>query len=132
VTLPKLNPIKVIKFSGDRKSAMTLTGKMVYRKDKLYMGKEYGMVAVAGYGPHFIYTDPDMDEKTGNWPPGEQYVGRFSPMCTCNSPAGIVGANVYAGSASPTGKKDSTTPGQMIVCLFAAQNGGTHMDGSHD
>ena len=129
--LPKLNPVTITKFTGDRKSAVTSTGKTVYRQDKLWMGKQYGFVAVANYGSHFIYSDPDLNQQTGEWPRGKKYVGRFSPMCSCNSPAGIVGSNVYRGSASPTSKEQSTHPGQMIVCLHVA-NYGIHMDGSHD
>jgi hypothetical protein len=132
MTLPKLNPIKVVRFTGDRKSGTTNTGKTVYREDKIYMGKEYGFVKTANYGPHFIYRDPDMDEKTGEWPKDPRFTGRWSPMCSCGSPSGIVGSNVYAPDASPTTKNDSTKPGQMLVCIFAAQHGGMHLDGSHD
>jgi len=129
--LPKLNPVTIVKFTGDRKSGVTNTGKTVYRRDKIWMGKEYGLVKTAGYGSNFIYVDPDYNEKTGEWPRGKKYVGRWTPMCSCGSPAAIVGAKVYKGDASPTGRQDSTTPGQMIICLSVA-NYGHHIDGSHD
>jgi len=132
VTLPKLNPIKVLKFTGDRKSGVTENGKTVYRRKQIYMGKEYGMVRTADYGSNFIYVDPDMNEKTGEWPKEPRFVGRWSPMCSCGSPAAITGSNVYAHDASPTTKEDSTTAGQMVVCIFSASHGGMHMDGSHD
>lgn len=135
--LPKLNIVKVVKFTGDRKSAQLADGKMVYRSENIWMGKEYGLVHCSPTGPHFVYADPDFNVKTGQWPmdskgrPYKKFIGRYTPLCTCGSPAGVVGSNVYKGLASPTSKLDSTTAGQMVVCLAMVQLG-HHLDGSHD
>jgi hypothetical protein len=135
--LPKLNPNKVVRFMGDRKSGVTTNGKTVYRSDKLWMGKEYGFVQCAQFSSHFIYHDPDFDQKTGNWPVDKygrtprQFVGKWTPMCSCGSPCAVYGANAYKQFASPTNRSESTTPGQMLMCI-AVVNYGVHMDGSHD
>jgi hypothetical protein len=137
MTLPKLNPIKVVRFTGDRKSGTTDTGKTVYREDKIYMGKEYGWVHCAQFGSHFIYHDPDFNQKTSEWPMDKngrvfpKFVGRWTPLCSCGSPCAVYGANAYKQYASPTNKSESTTAGQMIMCM-AVVNYGVHMDGSHD
>jgi hypothetical protein len=129
--LPKLNPIKVVRFTGDRKSAITSSGKAVYRTDKLWMGRDYGWVHCSGYGSNFLYHDPDMDQQTGEWPKGRKYIGRISPLCSCGAPGVVTGANAYKGDASPTNSKESTTPGMAIVCL-SVLNTGKHLNGSTD
>lgn len=129
--LKNLHPVKVLKFTGDRKSGTTDTGKTVYRKDKLYMGKEYGTVMAAQYGSHFIFHDPDFNPVTGQWPVGAKFAGRWTPLCSCGSFAVIVGTNQYKGDMSPTTKEDSTTAGQLLVCWHDATYG-FHADGSHD
>jgi hypothetical protein len=129
--IPKLNPVTIVKFTGDRKSAVTSTGKTVYRHDKLWMGKEFGWVHCAGFGNHFIYHDPDFNQTTGEWPKGKKFMGRWTPMCTCASPVGIYGFKAYDKFASPTTREDSTKPGQMLMCKHMVDYG-VHMDGSHE
>lgn len=137
MTLPKLNPNKVVRFTGDRKSGVTSTGKTVYRTDKLWMGKEYGWVSCAQFGSHFIYHDPDFNQQTGEWPldntgrPLPSFIGKWSPLCSCGSPCAVYGTNAYKKYTSPTTKEDSTTAGQLLMCM-AVVNYGVHMDGSHD
>ena len=72
--LKNLHPVKVLKFTGDRKSGVTDTGELVYRQRELYMGKEYGIVHCAEYSSHFVYHDPDFDPKTGQWQIGRAHV----------------------------------------------------------
>jgi hypothetical protein len=127
--LPKLNPVKIVKFTGDRKSGVTDTGKTVYRQEKLWMGKEYGFVATAQFGSHFIFHDPDFNQQTGEWPRGKKFMGRWSPLCSCGSPAAIYGFRAYQQFSSP--EKNSSHPGQMLLCKSVVDFG-HHMDGSHD
>lgn len=129
--VPPLNLVKVVKFTGDRKSGVTEDGVTVYRQDRFWMGQEYGFVAAAQYGSHFIYRDPHVNPTTLEYPRKRRFVGRMDPMCSCGAPAVIVGSKVYAKDASPTTKEDSTTAGQMLVCWMSAQFG-HHVDGSHD
>jgi hypothetical protein len=117
--LKGLNPVKIIKIAGDLKKA-TLEGNIpVSRQENIYINSEYGTVAVAHYDNHFIFRDPMYERK----------VGRSMLMCTCGSIGVVVGAKDYANNASPTTGKDSTHPGQMIVCLLHQKNG-KHADGS--
>ena len=129
--LKNLHPVKLIRHVGDRKSGELEDHRTVHREERIWMGREYGMVRTADYGNHFIFSDPDFDPKTGEWPRGRQYIGRFTPLCSCGSMAVVVGAAVYREDASPTGNMDSTNPGMMLVCWFHSQYG-QHVDGSHD
>jgi hypothetical protein len=135
--LPKLNIIKVVRFTGDRKSAVLSDGKAVYRQEKLWMGKDYKFVHCADFGSHFIYHDPDFNSKTGNWPTNndgstpKKYLGRWTPICTCGSPAAVIGSDDYKKWASPTNNIESTTPGQLLMCI-SLLNYGHHMDNSTD
>jgi len=117
--LKGFNPIKVIKIVGDLNKANTLDGTTVYRKESLWMGKRWGIVKCAPYDNHFIFDDPNFSKHKGRW----------TPMCSCGSPAGVVGSNVYKNDASPTTRADSSNPGMMIVCLHHMQFG-KHGDGS--
>jgi hypothetical protein len=135
--LKNLHPLKVLKQYGDRNSGELEDGRIVHREKQIYMGKEYGLVATAQTSSHFIYSDPDLNQETGQWPtdrngnPIRKFVGRWSPMCSCGSPAVVTGANVYGNYASPTGRSESTTPGMMIVC-YHLMTFGVHADGSHN
>lgn len=115
--LPKFN-FAIIKHRGDLDNATTADGYKVHRQDKLFF-EGHGWVKCAPMDNHFVYDDPAFKKKRGRW----------SPMCTCGSPAGIVGYNAYVDNASPTGKFDSSVPGEMIICLHHAQYG-KHADGS--
>ena len=108
----------IIKHRGDLNHAETAEGYKVHRKDRIYF-RDHGWIKCAPYDNHFIYDDPFSYNKVGRW----------SPMCTCGSPAGIVGYNDYIHNASPTSKFDSTIPGELIICLHHAQYG-KHADGS--
>lgn len=112
----QFNVIKTVRVYGDKRTARTEDGKTVRREDRLYF-EGYGLVKCAPYDNHFIF-----DNKS-------RKVGQWSPVCTCGSPAGIVGANVYANDASPTTSMDSSIAGTMIVCLTHAQTS-RHSDGS--
>jgi hypothetical protein len=117
--LKGLHPVKVIKVRGDLGEAVTADGMTVHRTKSLWMGEMWGIVLAAPYDNHFIFDDPNFKKIKGRW----------TPMCSCGSPAGVVGSNVYKDDASPTTIADSSHPGMMIVCLHHAQFG-KHGDGS--
>jgi hypothetical protein len=136
-SIPKLNIIKVVRFTGDRKSAELANQKLVYRSESLWMGKDWKLVHCVNSGSHFIYHDPDFDQAKGNWPMDrngrvpKKHLGKWTPVCTCGSPGVVVGSNAYKQWASPTTRAESTHPGMMLMCL-SVLNFGVHMDGAHD
>lgn len=115
--IPKFN-FSIIKHRGDLDHAETADGYKVHRQSKIFF-KGHGWVMCASYDNHFLYDDPMATKKKGRW----------TPMCSCGAPGGIVGYNVYAHDASPTNNKESTVPGELLVCLHHAQYG-RHSDGS--
>jgi len=107
----------VIKIVGDLDRATTADGKIVHRVKEIFF-PEYASYPVlcAPYSVHFIFDDPT----TG--------VGHWTPMCSCGSPAVIIGANDYAKLMSPT------NTGDLIVCFahmmtFESSGHGRHADG---
>lgn len=90
----------IIKQRGDPKTATTLDGHVVHKEEKVFVPEWNRWVACADYhGEHFVYLDPS--DKPGRW---------FA-MCTCGSPAVIVGKDVYKGEQG------------MLVCHFHAAQG---------
>lgn len=114
---PKFS-FSIIKHKGDLDHAETADGYKVHRQEKIFF-KEHGYVKCAPYDNHFIYDDPMANK----------IIGRWTPMCSCGSPAGIIGYNAYKSDASPTTRKESSVPGELLVCLAHAQYG-KHADGS--
>lgn len=114
--LKKFNVPKVIKHVGDLNEATLEDGTKVHRTDRIYF-EGHGLVLCASYDNHFCF---DWKSKK---------IGAWTPVCTCGSPAGIVGYNAYREDASPTTQEQSSIPGEMIVCLTHAQTG-RHADGS--
>lgn len=111
----------IIKHYNSPNSAVTTDGNTVQRTDKIWFGEpDHKFVACAPYDNHFVYDDPEVNK-------GVKY--RWTPMCTCGSPAGIVGYNAYREDASPSSGGIGLTPGELIVCLAHAQYG-RHADGS--
>lgn len=109
--LKKFNVPKIVRHTGDLKDATVLDdGTKVYRQERLYF-EGHGLVLCANYDQHFCF-----DYKT-------KKIGGWTPVCTCGSPAGIVGYNAYAKDASRTTSMESTIPGELIVCLTHAQTG---------
>ena len=99
----------IIKNYNSPNSAVTEDGIEVRRKEKIYIPDWNAEVKTAPYDNHFIYYD------------SSEKVGRWSLMCSCSSPAGIIGYNAY--------KKDASNYGAMIICLAHGQYG-KHSDGS--
>lgn len=116
--LPKIN-FTIIKHRGDLTSATTADGEKVYRKDKIYF-EGHGFIKCASYDNHFVFDDPMAQKKKGRW----------TPMCSCGSPAVIVGYNAYIKDSSPTTRDESSIPGELIVCYLHVTTG-KHVDGSN-
>jgi hypothetical protein len=94
----------VIQQRGDPYKAITLDGQTVVREEKVFIPEYQNFVACAPYSSHFVYLDPSGIEQ------------RWFAMCTCGSPAVIVGYDAYRQDAS-------SNEGAMLVCLFHAQRG---------
>jgi hypothetical protein len=114
------HPVKIIRRSGDLKSAETSDHITVYRKKSFHCGGIYGIVKAAPYDNQFIFEDPGF--KKG-------IIGRSQFMCTCGSWGVIVGSKAYQKDGSPTTKLESTNAGQMLVC-WHHMTFGRHGDGS--
>jgi len=112
----------IIRQFNSKNTAITHGGHSVSRMEQLYFPEPTArMVACAPYDTHFVYDDPEVAK-------GTKF--RWTPMCTCGSPAGIVGYNAYKDDASPSpGDGIARMPGEMVVCLAHAQYG-RHADGS--
>jgi len=106
----------IIKHHNSPNSATTLDGHSVIRKKQLWIQEYKRFVICAPYDNHFIYEDPS--KKAGRW----------VFMCTCGSPAVIVGSSVYSEHASPT-SGDGIVPGEMLVCKMHMDRN-KHADGS--
>ena len=94
----------IIKHRGDPDKAITVDGYTVAREEKVFIREFANFVACAPYDSHFVYLDQS----------GIQ--GRWFAMCTCGSPAVIVGYDAYKRDAS-------SNEGAMLVCLHHAQHG---------
>lgn len=98
----------IIHHFGSPNEAYTLDNLKVERQEYLYAGITYGMVRCAPYDDHFIYNDPYKVRPGIDAP-------RWLAMCTCGSPAVIVGTKVYGIYASPEG--------YLLVCMAHMTNG---------
>jgi len=114
------NPVHsfaIIRQFGSPNEATTLDGHKVQRKEEIYIPDWGKFVKCAPYDDHFIYEDPEAKKKIGRW----------VHMCTCGSPAIIVGYNQYAQDASKYS-------GGLLVCKYftdtSLENGfGVHQTG---
>jgi hypothetical protein len=92
--------------------AETMDGHLVEREKHLYFGEPFNrFVLCADYDTHFVYDDPEARKGT---------IGRWTPVCTCGSAAGVVGYNAYKQDASPSA---GMVTGELVVCLIHAQTG---------
>jgi len=107
----------IIKQFGSPNEATTLDGHKVQRLEEIYIPQWGISVKCAPYDDHFIYEDPESKTKIGRW----------VHMCTCGSPAIVVGYNQYAQDASKYS-------GGLLVCKHftdtSIENGyGVHQTG---
>jgi hypothetical protein len=106
----------IIKHFGTPNDAVTVDGIRVHRQEKVFVLDAARFIMCAPYDNHFIYLDTSKK------------VGRWFAMCTCGSPAVIVGYNAYKKDSSPTSGV-GISPGEMLVCHIHASFG-KHADGS--
>lgn len=96
----------IIKHRGDPTEAETASGHTVEKQTYVYFRDpqgEYQYVRCAQYhNEHFIYVDPVFNED------GPQARGRWFAMCTCGSPAVLVGEDIGGAVFDPEGK--------LLVC----------------
>lgn len=114
-------PFAIIKHYNSPDVGVTEDGHTVVKEERLFMPFMGRFVMCAPYDNHFTYHDPEaFDGGT---------IGRYSPMCTCGSPAGVTGYNAYKQDASPSPTTEQTFAGEMVLCLRHGQTG-KHADGS--
>lgn len=100
----------IIKSRGDPKVAVTLSGHTVTKQNEVYCKSPFDTeswvsIKCADYhNEHFIYVDPvyNMDSDKGG-------KGHWFAMCTCGSPAVIVG--MREGEVHETGLEEN-----LLVC----------------
>lgn len=105
----------IIKHRGDLNHAETADGHRVHRQKKVWIDATEGSrgryVMCAPYDEHFVFIDPMYKKMRGRW---------FA-LCSCGSPAVLIGSNTYAHDASPS--TEGTIMGEMLVCMIHAQTG---------
>jgi hypothetical protein len=94
----------IIKHRGSNFEATTLDGHKVKRQEKIWIPDYNNYINCAPYDDHFIFEDPEKNK-----------IGRWMHMCTCGSPAVVVGYNVY--------KADASNSGALMVCWLHASTG---------
>ena len=124
----------IIKSRGDPTSAITLTGHRVEKKafvimpnpmDSLgYASKPMALKCADYHNEHFVYIDPMF---AVDLPKTETRQFWFA-MCTCGSPAGMIGPGDVA---IHEGHKWDGTQGNMLVCQYYFQMLLMHGHGFH-
>lgn len=103
----KSPPFQIIRHRGQPRKGQLPDGTWIYAEDKMFIEEYRGFVPTAPYSDHFIYRMPKNSL-------GSAY------MCSCGSPAIIVGISGYVHDASPQGK--------LMVCMAHSTNG-IHLTG---
>jgi len=85
----------VIRHYGSPKTARTLTGTVITRRDKLFVIEWRSLVPCAPYDDHFIYATNERESS--------------AYLCTCGSPAVVI--------------MPEDPQARMFVCLTHAQTG---------
>ena len=103
---------------GDKNSAITHDGIKIERQEYFFFPEfSNSLIRATPYELHFIFED--KSKKRGRW----------TLMCTCGSPAGIVSYKDMNGLMSPT-------LGELVICCLAHNSSknnvgiGRHADGS--
>lgn len=128
----------IVRKRGSPTEVTLQSGHKVEKQDYVYYRKpnpdasapgDWSMVKCSDYhGEHFVYLDPLYNDPAAHVDPNKRDTGRghWFAMCTCGSPAVIVGPDEAA-------KEDSNCKEQMLVCyiyhLTLVQDGwGRHAD----
>ncbi len=132
------NKQNVIRQRGSPTEAILDSGHKIEKQEYVYFRMpnddasapgDWRMVKCSDYhGEHFIYLDPlyNLPARPVDPNKAETGVGHWFAMCSCGSPAVIVGPVEAA-------KEDSDCPEQLLVCVFyhntLVDDGfGTHAD----
>lgn len=116
--LKNVTEFATIKSWGDKNSAITHDGHKVERQEYFFFPEfSTKMIRATPYELHFIFED--KSKKRGRW----------TLMCTCGSPAGIVSYKDMNNLMSPT-------LGELVICCLAHNSSkmntgiGRHADNS--
>jgi hypothetical protein len=113
----------IIKHRGDPQTAETLSGHTVKKESHVYLKSPYDNKVISlrcadYHGEHFVYINP-MYEKDGS-----DGLGQWFAMCTCGSPAVIIGP--MAAQSHDEGLWEN-----MLVCYAFAMTQASHGHGWH-
>jgi hypothetical protein len=111
----------IVKHRGDPKSAFLQSGHTVLKEDYVFFKDDRGMVQKMKcsdyHGTHFVYLDPVYNDD-------EKGKGHWAFMCTCGSPAVIVGP----GEAE---LEDVDSGERLLVCMAYHQTLKAYGVGQH-
>lgn len=110
-TKKKYAPFAAIRHLNSPNAATTIDGIPVTRQEAIILSTWGYPINCAQYDNHFIYDDPAARNTKGRW----------TPMCTCGSFAGVFGYEAY--------RRDASRQGELIVCWHHASFN-KHADGS--
>jgi len=118
--LKNVTDFATIRGWGDKNKATTHDGLVVERQEYFFFPEfSSRLIRATPYELHFIFEDKSKK------------VGRWTLMCTCGSPAGIVSYKDMNGLMSPT-------LGELVICCLAHNSSkdntgvGRHADGSSE
>jgi len=107
----------IVRARGSPTEATLQSGHRVEKQEYVYFRNTEGQwmtVKCADYhGAHFLYLDPMYNEDPKQVDPNKEITGRghWFAMCTCGSPAVIVGPE-------EAGYEDSDAPANLLVCYI--------------
>lgn len=106
----------IVRFRGDPKKATTLSGHTVEKKERVIIpspfdGSMITLKCADYHNEHFVYIDPMFDQEL---PKGETKRYWFA-MCTCGSPAVIIGPSQAAFHEGHVLGEDKEN---MLVCQY--------------
>jgi hypothetical protein len=112
----------IIKTRGDPDVATTLTGHHVTKKERVIIpspfdGTMISLLVADYHDEHFVYIDPLFEK---DLPENDERSYWFA-MCTCGSPAGIIGpsdANIHEGVSLYDRLTGKGVGENLLVCQF--------------
>jgi len=120
--MTKLRTQQIRAYNTPKKATLGDRVKLTPMPDGLFYDETRGVyIQCAPYDNHFIGMNPDFLQGKETW---------FA-LCSCGSPAVIVGYDAYKKDASPSGVAGvkEIAKGEMLVCYLHASNS-VHADGS--
>ena len=124
----------IIKSRGSPTEAVTLSGHRVEKKDFVIMpnpmdsegygSKPMALMCADYHNEHFVYIDPLFEKDL----PKDDRRQIWFAMCTCGSPAGMIGPG---DAARHNGQQYDGSQGKLLVCQAYYQNLLMHGHGYH-